>query len=54
MSIYKISQFFRQFFSGSDDGSGGKFWHVKSTYSDRKILCFKVSYGILVRLFFLN
>jgi hypothetical protein len=57
--INKKSPFFRPFFGGGDggggDGGGGEqFWHVKSEYSDRKILHlpgFQVSYGVLGRLF---
>ena len=55
--INKYSPFFRQFFGGGDGGGGRWFWHVKSAYSDRKILHlpgFQVSYGVLGRLFFFN
>jgi hypothetical protein len=55
--INKNSPFFRPFFGGGDGGGGEQFWHVKSKYSDRKILYlpgFQVSYGVLGRLFFLN
>ncbi len=44
------NQIFLQFFGGGDGGRGGLFQHVKSTYSDRKILHlpgFQVSYGVL-------
>jgi hypothetical protein len=53
--INKYSPFFGQFFGGGDGGGGGQFWHVKSIYSDRKILhlpVFQVSCGVLGKLFF--
>ncbi len=57
MSINKYSPFFRQFFGGGGGGGGGEFWHVKSIYSDRKILhlpVFQVSCGVLRKIFFLK
>jgi hypothetical protein len=57
MLINKYSPFFGQFFGGGDGGGGGQFWHVKSIYSDRKILhlpVFQVSRGVLGKIFFLK